>query len=484
MAGTRATLFALLAAAVLAGCGGDGPTEPDEPGPVVNRPPVPRFSVDVSKGPAPLGVTFDARASSDPDGQIVDYRWDFGDGQIGAGEVVTHGYETAGHFVAILEVTDDRGARATAVGPAVTVTAAPGDGAGTIQGVVWHDRDGDGRRSAGDPGIAGAVVFLDENGNAVLDPGELFTVTDAEGRYAFEGVDTSRSHAVAQRLGLGWSNTFAGPESPAGSPSSGAPVSPMVIGGVEAADGELPFMVALLRAADGAFFCGGTFIAAGWVLTAAHCVDEISPVGRNPDNVLVLAGTRNRDAGGERIPVRGIRIFPAFGAHSFVGNDVAVIELDGAFTYPRIELQTRARPGASLPGTVATAAGWGRTTTTGTTSTVLRKVELPLISNDECAVMLDESVVASTICAGELGVPKSVCSGDSGGPLAVRDGPLWVQVGVTSFGAFTCQPPMAFARVSELVDWIERQVPLEPSGAVTVNWSGGPTGRAEFGNFK
>ncbi len=50
---------------------------------------------------------FDASASSDPDGAIRDYRWDFGDGETASGVRVSHRYERPGVYVAELEVTDD-----------------------------------------------------------------------------------------------------------------------------------------------------------------------------------------------------------------------------------------------------------------------------------------------------------------------------------------------------------------------------------------
>ena len=69
-------------------CGGDDgntPTDPgpDPPGP--NEPPVAQFVADVQDGEAPLLVSFDASASSDPDGTIASYAWDFGGRRSGTG---------------------------------------------------------------------------------------------------------------------------------------------------------------------------------------------------------------------------------------------------------------------------------------------------------------------------------------------------------------------------------------------------------------
>ena len=54
-------------------------------------------------------VGFDGAKSSDPDGSILAYRWDFGDGSGANGIAVKHVYRTAGTYHASLTVTDDSG---------------------------------------------------------------------------------------------------------------------------------------------------------------------------------------------------------------------------------------------------------------------------------------------------------------------------------------------------------------------------------------
>jgi PKD repeat protein len=57
---------------------------------------------------------FDGSKSTDPDGQIVSYDWNFGDGNTGMDMVVEHHYTATGHYSATLTVTDDRGATGSA----------------------------------------------------------------------------------------------------------------------------------------------------------------------------------------------------------------------------------------------------------------------------------------------------------------------------------------------------------------------------------
>ncbi len=69
--------------------------------------PVAAFNAVPSQGQPPLNVAFDASASYDPDGKIVEYAWNFGDGTYGSGVKVNHIYNKRGMLTAKLTVTDD-----------------------------------------------------------------------------------------------------------------------------------------------------------------------------------------------------------------------------------------------------------------------------------------------------------------------------------------------------------------------------------------
>ncbi len=54
-------------------------------------------------------TTFNASTSFDPDGNIINYFWDFGDGMNATGMIVTHNYSAAGIFNVTLTVNDNDG---------------------------------------------------------------------------------------------------------------------------------------------------------------------------------------------------------------------------------------------------------------------------------------------------------------------------------------------------------------------------------------
>jgi PKD repeat protein len=127
-------LATVMAMATLAACGGGGGG-----GGSGNTPPTASFTASPVEGPAPLTVNFDASASADPDGSIVNYVWNFGDNGSGSGATVSHAFVAAGTFTVTLTVTDNGGARTQAT-RTITVSAGPPPTSVTVSGRITYDR--------------------------------------------------------------------------------------------------------------------------------------------------------------------------------------------------------------------------------------------------------------------------------------------------------------------------------------------------------
>ncbi len=124
-----------MAIAFTTGCEGTvaAPASADASGaadsaPPANQPPVASFESNPGAGPQALSVTFDASASTDPDGTIEAFSWDFGDGESGQGAQSEHTFTSAGCYAVVLIVEDDDGATDEAE-TTIVVTAGAPDGA-------------------------------------------------------------------------------------------------------------------------------------------------------------------------------------------------------------------------------------------------------------------------------------------------------------------------------------------------------------------
>ncbi len=94
---------------------------------VQNRSPVATLTGSTNNVLTGVSISFDASGSADPDGTIVSYLWDFGDGSTGSGTVTSHSYANLGTYTVRLTVADNLGATNTQT-YTVTVTAAPQSG--------------------------------------------------------------------------------------------------------------------------------------------------------------------------------------------------------------------------------------------------------------------------------------------------------------------------------------------------------------------
>jgi uncharacterized delta-60 repeat protein len=91
---------------------------------IADLPPIASFTASSSTVHAGAAVTFAAVASTDPDGVITRYTWNFGDGSTDSTATPTHTFAHAGTYAVTLTVADDDALTASST-HTVTVTTAP-----------------------------------------------------------------------------------------------------------------------------------------------------------------------------------------------------------------------------------------------------------------------------------------------------------------------------------------------------------------------
>ncbi len=237
-----------------------------------------------------------------------------------------------------------------------------------------------------------------------------------------------------------------------------AKISPMIVGGNEAAPNEFPFIVSLHE--RGGHICGGSLIKKNWVLTAGHCV-----AGTRISKVMIGLHDQNRTSDAEAIAPKRIIRHPNYGSGNGIGHDFALIELASDSIHQPVAFNTEEIAISDVPSEhiLATTAGWGEMNQVGVLGSAdrLQRVDVPLVSQTLCNNGYPGQIDETMICAGYPEGKKDACFGDSGGPLTVVDvNGVTTLVGVVSWGEGCARPNKfgVYSKVNKVSEWINSYV--------------------------
>ncbi|XP_025741937.1 coagulation factor XI isoform X2 [Callorhinus ursinus] len=235
-------------------------------------------------------------------------------------------------------------------------------------------------------------------------------------------------------------------------------IKPRIVGGTASVPGEWPWQITLhITSPTQRHLCGGSIIGNQWILTAAHCFDEVE----SPKILRVYSGILNQSEIKKNTSFFGVQEIIIHDQYEVAesGYDIALLKLETAINY------TDAQRPICLPSkgdrnviyTDCWVTGWGYQKLRGKIQNTLQKANIPLVTTEECQIRYRRHKISSKmICAGYKEGGKDACKGDSGGPLSCKHNEVWHLVGITSWGEGCGQRerPGVYTNVVKYVDWI------------------------------
>lgn len=234
---------------------------------------------------------------------------------------------------------------------------------------------------------------------------------------------------------------------------------PYIVGGIQATIADAPWQVGLIKT-DGdnnydGFYCGGSLISTTWVVTAAHCVTDVTP-----DSIVVQSGNATLATSGN---VKGSAVSQIISHPNYSStlgtNDIALIQLTIPVT-PKtgvvdfLKLTDTPAPTSAYLGI----SGWGATDNAATTyPSKMRATKVRSFAASTCSMWSDFNDQFN-LCVGYGSFDqKDACSGDSGGGYVYRSNSQNYLVAVVSYGsADGCisGTPSVATKATYYYDWI------------------------------
>lgn len=238
-------------------------------------------------------------------------------------------------------------------------------------------------------------------------------------------------------------------------------IRPRIVNGFDSRHGQFPFyaFLKLQREDTKIFYCGGTLLNENFVLTAGHCVYNIT-------HVELHLGSLHKDCSTEsgriisKVSRRFLHIHPHY-EHKYLTNDIALIKLRKPIEFSDI-IQPVYFPNECdiAESTDLLAIGNGRIGDGDKLAATLQFTTLTTISSLECSQVYPFINESTVFCATAL-YNGAICEGDSGGPLIHVL--LYTFYGISSFAHHSGVSglPQGFTNVLAYLPWISEVTEIQ-----------------------
>jgi secreted trypsin-like serine protease len=205
------------------------------------------------------------------------------------------------------------------------------------------------------------------------------------------------------------------------------------------------------------FACGGSLLSKTFVLSAAHCTENI----KFPRELTISMGSNYYLKEKGATHVKAVKIFdhPKYNVSSPIDFDFTLIQIQNIRHFPKhVTFAKLPEPTDELKaGDVMLIAGHGETELG--MPLVLMGGAVPVLDHKACiehyqSINFYVAVTDAMICAGPAKGGTKSCRGDSGGALRRKsDDKIF---GITSWGLYPCiENPIVYAKISTVLDWIK-----------------------------
>lgn len=247
-----------------------------------------------------------------------------------------------------------------------------------------------------------------------------------------------------------------------------------IINGDPASIAEFPSLAFI--SARNKFSCTGTVIAPRVVLTAGHCVEDLSLGGfTQPREYTVVTGRSTpRQAGaGNILRVSETHVFPGFDPGTTYG-DAALLVLASPTPAPPIPLATAADAALYAGGAPVRLAGWGLTDPRAKAPPEALQTTTNVVLDPTSCKQRTKSYYPPYSTSGQMCTidppdrRNGGCFGDSGGPvIAQRADGSPVELGIVSTGGPECSTklPNIFTRADLISTWATEWIAAIEAGA-------------------